>query len=92
MPKARPKEDPAEREERCYIEGHRRAVLSMLQHCLSEFGAKDPETGRTAWLLERQEAVAALRSLCAEHGDNDWPDDLRLADVIDKHLAPYVKG
>jgi hypothetical protein len=26
------------------------------------------------------------------HGDNDWPDDLHLADVIDKHLARHLGG
>jgi hypothetical protein len=28
-----------------------------------------------------------LRIECAELGDNDWPDDLHLADVVEKHLA-----
>jgi hypothetical protein len=28
-----------------------------------------------------------LRLECAEFDDNDWPDDLHLADVVEKHLA-----
>jgi len=28
-----------------------------------------------------------LRIECGELGDNDWPDDLHLGDVIEKHLA-----
>ena len=37
-------------------------------------------------VAERQEVVAILRRLCAEPGDNDWPDNLHLSDVIEKHL------
>jgi hypothetical protein len=36
---------------------------------------------------EREVAVAMLRIECAEYDDNDWPDNLHLADVIEKHLA-----
>ena len=39
---------------------------------------------------ERLEAVAALRRICSEHGDNDWSDDLNLSDVIEKHLARHL--
>jgi hypothetical protein len=39
------------------------------------------------WPEERKWAIVALRSLCGQFGDNDWSDDLHLADVIDKHLA-----
>lgn len=35
---------------------------------------------------ERDETIAMLRHVCEEHGDNDWPDNLHLADVIEKHL------
>jgi hypothetical protein len=31
-----------------------------------------------------------LRIECAELGDNDWPDDLNLADVVEKYLARPV--
>jgi hypothetical protein len=36
---------------------------------------------------ERVAAVAMLRIECAEYDDNDWPDTLHLADIIEKHLA-----
>lgn len=39
---------------------------------------------------ERQEAIVILRSLCEEFGDNDWGDDLHLADIIDKHLRRHL--
>jgi hypothetical protein len=32
-------------------------------------------------------ARAMLRIECAEAGCNDWPDNLHLADVIEKHLC-----
>jgi hypothetical protein len=63
--------------------------LAMAQRVLSTLlpylgGERDAE----AWRLERADVVQALRSLCADFGDNDWPDDLHLGDVIEKHLAP----
>src|SRR5437870_3081598 len=33
------------------------------------------------------ETLAMLRIVCGELGDNDWPDDLHFADVLEKHLA-----
>lgn len=36
---------------------------------------------------EREAAVAMLRVECAAYDDNDWPDNLHLADIIEKHLA-----
>lgn len=42
------------------------------------------------WRLERTLAVSALRNICEVHGDNDWPDDLHLYDVISKHLTRHL--
>lgn len=39
---------------------------------------------------ERADVVAKLREFCGERGDNDWPDNLHLGDVIEKHLMRYV--
>ena len=75
--------------ERGYVEGKRRAWMSLLQECLRNLG--EEENKEYEWVLERQEAVARLRGLCAEFGDNDWPDDLHLADVIEKHLGDYLE-
>lgn len=36
---------------------------------------------------ERAAAVTMLRVECAAYDDNDWPDNLHLADIIEKHLA-----
>jgi hypothetical protein len=40
--------------------------------------------------LEREKTISALRELCAAFGDNDWPNDLHLADVIEKHLGKHL--
>lgn len=44
-----------------------------------------------AWIAEREAAIAALRRLCAAHGDNDWPESLHLADIIEKHLGRHLE-
>lgn len=71
-----------------YLRGNRAAWTRMLQTCLRELGYESAK--KDAWILEREEAVAALREICGLHGDNEWPDSLNLADVIDKHLARHL--
>lgn len=75
-----------EKEEAIYEQGSRSAWASMLRECVRELGYKSDEGSKAAWISEREAAVAMLRQVCAEHGDNDWPDDLHLADIIEKHL------
>lgn len=79
-------------DEQSYLEGARRANLALLQYAMSELRGhgKTDEAGAVEWLRERQEIVSALRELCDEHGDNDWPDDLDLSDVIRNHLSPHL--
>jgi hypothetical protein len=79
-----------EANEQAYIQGNRAAYVDMLRLCLKMLGYDDPESQRAAWILEREATIAQLRDVCAEHGDNDWPDDLNLADVVQKHLANYL--
>jgi hypothetical protein len=73
-----------------YGRGHRQALVSMLAHVLRELGYQDTEATRAKWIIEREETVNALRAICHDHGDNDWPPDLSLADVIDKHLHRHL--
>lgn len=72
--------------------GSRRAWLIMLREVLKGLGFDSPEWSAGRWLIEREEAIGALRRLCAAHGDNDWPDVLHLADIINNHLAPHLDG
>jgi hypothetical protein len=74
-----------------YIAGMRSALTHQLAHILGELGYSGDEGQRLAWILERERAVAKLREVCAEYGDNDWEDNLHLADVIDKHLHRYLE-
>lgn len=39
---------------------------------------------------ERAYAIRQLRELCARYGNNDWPDDLHLGDILEKNLANYL--
>jgi len=68
--------------------GNRSAWTQMLQQCVAALG----EEGRTqaGWLVEREEAIAALREICGRFGDNDWRENLSLADVIQNHLARHL--
>ena len=80
--------------ERGYIAGRFATETNRLREVLRELCALDldgdplTEVGRL--MLERREAVAALRTICADYGDNDWPGDLHLADVIEKHLGRHL--
>lgn len=78
--------------EKDYVSGYKQAYLFMLQTCLKALGydEKEPEVIKAAWVQEREETVITLRGLCGEIGDNDWPDELHLRDVIQKHLIDYV--
>lgn len=71
--------------------GTRMAALRMLRTALADLSlTAETDDAKTIALgilaVERAEAIATLRRLCTEHGDNDWPDNLSLADIIEKHL------
>jgi hypothetical protein len=70
--------------ERAYEAGRRSVWLQILKEATGALGGEHSASGR--WLIERTEAVAVLRQVCEKYGDNDWPDNLNLADVIAKHL------
>lgn len=76
--------------EHAYSAGRQGAFLFLLRTCISELGYGHPDATEAAWILERQETMLALRKLCEAIGDNDWPDDLYLPDVIEKHLLQHV--
>lgn len=76
--------------EQAYLHGQRATILGLLRYCYRELGYDDPAIQHSRWLIERTEIINQLRLVCAEFGDNDWPDDLHLGDVIEKHLAPYL--
>ncbi len=77
-------------EDKLYLEHAIIQWRRMLDHCIDElsgYGVSAEQLKAPALLSERQRAIDQLRELCAEFGDNDWPNDLDLADVIEKHLG-----
>jgi len=79
-------------DEDSYIRGERSAHAGMLAHCCRALGYDDLEVQKANWIVEREAVIAALRDVCAEHGDNDWHVSLHLADVITKHLQIHLPG
>lgn len=77
-----------EAEEAAYMRGRKAVYREMLGTALRHLGGED--LTREQLIEERAEAIAALRSVCDDHGDNDWKDDLHLADIISKHLADHL--
>lgn len=66
--------------------GYRAAGVAQLQAALSVLGYMGTKADHAKWIVERETAVRALRQVCKDYGDNDWPDNLSLADVVEKHL------
>lgn len=75
-------------EEAAYMEGRKAILRQHLGTILRELDGED--LTRERLMLERADAIAALRRVCREHGDNDWTDNLYLSDIIDKHLADHL--
>lgn len=47
---------------------------------------------RLKWLEdERQETLQKLRLICNEFGDNTWPDNLYIPDIIEKFLLRSLR-
>lgn len=80
-----------EKEEAAYALGRRAGWVALLHQALRELGYEDIEAKKAAWVTEREAAIAQLRMACDEFGDNDWPDDLHIADIIEKHLVAYIE-
>jgi hypothetical protein len=75
-----------EKKEQQYISGSQRAWSLMLQTCLKNLGT----TAKKGVPTERIDVILFLRDICEEFGDNDWPDNLHIVDIIDKHLLRHV--
>jgi predicted secreted protein len=71
-----------------YERGYQEAIDGVLHHLLRH----SPPGSNEQWRLERNAAVAMLRQVCDEHGDNAWLDRLNLADVIEKHLWRHLEA
>jgi hypothetical protein len=74
-------------DETAYMQGEQALARRIMGECLTVLGT---EGNAERWRLERSSVVSLLRSVCAEHGDNDWPDNLHLRDVLEKHLFNHL--
>lgn len=72
--------------ERAYEEGFQAAMRVVLAAIVNRM----PDGSTDRWRLERGQTIAALREVCEDFGDNNWTDDLHLADVVEKHLTRYL--
>jgi hypothetical protein len=72
------------------FEAGRQAVFrSMLGFITGELhGDERKVAGAIAHLID---VKTALRGLCEEFGCNEWPDDLNLSDVVEKHLGRKIR-
>lgn len=75
-----------------YTEGYRLALRQHLMLGLAHLGYEGAEKKALQWVVEREQAIGQLRALCKEFGDNDWDEQLHLADVIEKHLGKHLHG
>lgn len=82
--------DEAERNDHFYTIGQRSVWRQLLSRCLVELGYGDKSTAEML-IVERENVIAALREVCEEFGDNNWPSNLYLPDVIEKHLARNLR-
>jgi hypothetical protein len=85
--------------ERDWMAGQKFAYETLLAECVAHLGVRATvqldDDGKkvqvpVAGMVERVAVVRVLRQVCERFGDNDWPDNLHLGDVIEKHLEPYL--
>lgn len=74
--------------EAAYLRGERYAGRRLLSLAIDMLG---PDGTAESWRAERADLVSFLRRMCADHGDNDWSNDLHVVDVLEKHLFNYLK-
>lgn len=86
-------DDESDRRDMLWRMGNRAAWREVLALAMKELGYDDPKfVESNYWMWEREAAIAQLRTLCEEFGDNDWDEKLHLADVIEKHLGWYLES
>lgn len=76
------------KEEQAWQRGRKSAFRSIVGEAAREMTGKGMKLA--AAMMQLHDTREALRRVCEDHGDNDWSDDLHLADVIEKHLARHL--
>lgn len=76
-----------EEEEKIHIEVRASALKEIIVHCQGKLRSLGVELKTDEQFSpERIDIIQTLRSLCKDHGDNDWTEDLHISDILDKHL------
>lgn len=82
--------------EQKWIAGNHAAWMRILGLCLAELNGtqyhKDAAVALGRAVDELGAIRVALRELSEELGCNDWPDDLHLADVVEKYIGRAIEG
>lgn len=79
-----------ERTDRAFEAGVRLAHVHSLRALLVHLGYDETRT-LASLILEREDAIMALRAVCEEYGDTDWSPKLHLSDIIEKHLHNHLR-
>lgn len=79
-----------EGEESAYVQGQQTLALAIFRSITPYLPKGTVERDAAALRIERAEAIVALRDICREHGDSEWPDDMHIADIINKHLSHHL--
>lgn len=78
--------------EEAYSRGFCTAHRQMLRYCINALDRDDELHAPTQLVLEREEAIAAIKRLCKRLKiPIDWPDDACLADIIEKHIGETLR-
>lgn len=79
------------KDERMYAAGRRAAYMRIANEALRELDGM--HLADMYWRLERADTVAMLREMLVPYGEEAlaWPDDMHLADVLSKYLAPHLE-
>lgn len=76
----------AEEKERHWKLGNDAAYRAIMLECVGHLD-NEPMKKLAIWIAERGDAIRVLRWLCKRFDlPNDWPDDLYLADIIEKYI------
>lgn len=76
-----------EKEEQIYILGETEALKTVICLCQNKLRGLDVKLKtKEEFDQERIDVINLLRQICSERGDNDWPDDLHICDIMNKHI------
>ena len=80
-------EDQLQEVQEAYYElGQKQLLVSQMREIIRQLGYP-AESTVGVFIIEREEALIALRQKCQDAGKpSNFPDDLHLADIIQKYL------